>query len=350
MEYNATMVWFSRVVEYGRRHVENPVVASLLTMGWIPVISSLVAIDLAEASRAFLAVQFLAVLPVTFGPFIVWYYDRRVFPSFFQAVDEVVAPNQEPLIQEIADKYDRIISRYWWVTTLPFAVVIVSVFFVGNDYFVAEGITAVHEQVAYLIFFIYFALFTGFGGHAGIVMMATIHEFSDRVELVIEPLHPDNLGGLSTTGEFAIKTTVLLSTGSLGIPLGLQIATYTGAELLVYLGIGLYTVVLAGSFIYPTYRINKKAQEVRERELGTYQDRIRKLEDRLSSLDDNESNSDPSRQQQLQLEIQRTRQEFRDFRDVQLYPLSINIIIRLTTSVLLPIFFAIFEIFISDFF
>jgi len=287
---------------------------------------------------------------VTFGPFIMWYYDKHVFPSFFQMVDEVVAPGQGALIQEIAEKYDRILTRYWWITTLPFVLIIMGVFFVGNDYFISEGITTTFEQALYLVFFIYFALFTGLGGHSGIVMMTTIREFSSRVELEIDPLHPDDLGGLSMTGEFAIKTTVLLSTGSLGIPLGLQIARSTQSGVLVYLGAGLYTLILAGTFIYPTYRINQKAQEVRERELSAYRDRIRKMERHLTGIsDETNSDHDSSRQQELQLEIQRTRQEFRDFKNVQLYPLSINIIFRLVTSVFLPLLLAVIEMLISGY-
>ena len=351
MNYDTTTVWISRIIEYGQRRIEKPVVAAFLTIGWMPVVFSILAIDAAEASQTFLVVQALAVLPVTFGPFIVWYYEKQVFPSFFQTVDEVVAPDQDLLIQKIAEKYDTIFSRYWWVTTLPFVLIIISVFFIGNDYFVSEGIKTGSEQSIYLLFFIYFAIFTGFGGHAGIVMMATIREFSDRVELEIDPLHPDSLGGLGTTGEFAIKTTVLLSTGSLGIPLGLQIASATESEGLVYLGISLYTLILAGTFLYPTYRINQKAQEVREQKLTKYRKKIREIESRLANFDDqNNSKHDSSRQQELQLEIQRTRQEFRDFRKVQLYPLSISIFVRLVSSILLPIFLAIIEMFISDFF
>ena len=156
MEYDATMVWISRAVKYGQRHVKKPVVASLLVIGWLPVALSILAIDVEEASQIFLVVQSLAVLPVTFGPFIVWYYNTRVFPSFFETIDELVAPDQESLIQEIAEKYDKIFSQHWWITTLPFVLIIVSVFFVGNSYFASQGITTNYEQIFYLLFFIYF--------------------------------------------------------------------------------------------------------------------------------------------------------------------------------------------------
>jgi hypothetical protein len=53
--------------------------------------------------------------------------------------------------------------------------------------------------------------------------------------------------------------------------------------------------------------------------------------------------------QLLQMEIQRARQEFRDNQNVQLYPLSISIITKLISSIILPILFILFDIFISDF-
>ncbi|MFB6121900.1 MAG: hypothetical protein ABEJ78_00380 [Haloferacaceae archaeon] len=347
MRYNSTSIWVSHVVAWGRQYVDHPFLAALVTLGWIPVACSAVAIDAAEATTLFLVGQALACLMVVVAPFDVWYYDERLLPGFFADIDDVITEAEDDTLRRLAERFDTAYSRYWWVTTLPWVVLVLLVFAFGQGYFASQGITTPVERAAYLGFFVYWLVFAGLRTHGGVITVLTIRAFARDVELEIDPLHPDGLGGLSTVGSFAIRMTLLISLGSLALPLSFQIASHIRYENVVYAGVALFVLLVALNFIYPTYKVNRRAQELRESMLESRRKRIRSLENRLSeSFDDG---GDDTSDDVLQLEIQRARREYDDYQNVQLYPLSVGIITRLASSILLPIFFILFELFVSDF-
>ncbi|MFB6196506.1 MAG: hypothetical protein ABEI80_10070 [Haloplanus sp.] len=353
MEYNETSLWLSRLVEWGRGYVDSPAAASLLTMGWIPVVTTLLAVDVSEASTAFLVGQTLACVMVVTGPFDVWYYDERLLPQFFEDIRLITADGDLDKLQELATRYDTYYSRYWWASTVVWVFLVLLVFVIGQSYFRSQGITTLVERGAYLGFFCYWLLFAGLRSHGGLITVLVIREFAERVELDIDPLHPDGLGGLGTVGTFAIRMTLIISLGSLALPLSFQIANHIQYKSVVYVGVALFILLVALNFLYPTYKVNRRAQELRERMLDRHRERIRKLENRLS-LRYRESADGPPEDdladeddRLLQMEIRRARREFDDYQNVQLYPLSIGIITRLISSILLPIFFILFELFIT---
>lgn len=364
MEYNATSLWVSRIVDRAREYVRSPLLAGLCTMGWIPVAASVVAVDPAEASTAFLVGQALACLMVVSAPFDVWYYDERLLPQFFDDIERITAEADRLSLRSLATRYDTYYSRYWWVSALVWAVLVLLVFVVGQDYFRSQGVTTPIERGAYLVFFCYWLLFAGLRSHGGLLTVLVIRAFSERISLDIDPLHPDGLGGLSTVGTFAIRMTLIISLGSLALPLSFQIASHIAYAELVYAGVALFVLLVALNFVYPTYKVNRQAQKLRERMLDTQRERIRRLEDRLALLHDGAAADalpavDPPEEglpddpvaemddELLELEIRRARREFEDYQSVQLYPLSIGIITRLISSILLPIFFIVFELFIT---
>jgi hypothetical protein len=353
MEYNATSLWVSRIVDRTRRYVGRPSIAAFVTMGWIPIACSVVALDPSEASTAFLVGQALACLMVVPAPFDVWYYDERLLPQFFQDIQLITAESDYDKLERLATRYDTYYSTYWWASTLVWVVLVLTVFVVGQDYFQAQGITTLVERGAYLGFFCYWLLFAGLRSHGGLITVFVIYAFAEGVELDVDPLHPDGLGGLSTVGTFAIRMTVITSLGSLALPLSFQIANHIAYAEVVYVGVGLFVLLVALNFLYPTYKVNRRAQDLREEMLDAHRERIRKLEDRLALRatengtdlpDDDLAETDD---ELLELEIRRARREFDDYQSVQLYPLSIGIITRLASSILLPVLFILFELFIT---
>lgn len=339
-----TRIWVSSLVERARGVVDRPVIASILAVGWVPVALTAAAVDPAEATPLFAVTQSLAALMVVFGPFDVWYYDERLLPGFFDRASEIAAPGQGDLLRELAAKYEDGFARYWWVVTVPWTALVLVVFFASDAYLVRQGVTGPVAYWSYFGFFAYWGLFSGLGFHGGVTTVLAIREFAERVELSIDPLHPDGLGGLSRIGHFAIRTTLILSTGALALPLSFQLAAEIGLSEPVYLGVGLYVALIAGIFLYPTYRVNKRAQALRESILDEYRTRIREMESRLDDqMEEVESDAALRENQSLQMEIQRVRREFGDYRSVQLYPLSVGILIQLLSSLLLPVLFILFE-------
>lgn len=346
MEHNRDTIWMSQAVERGRTYIDSPLLAGLFTIGWIPAALTLVAVDVDEASSLFLVGQFLACVAVVIAPYDVWYYDERLLPQFFEDIDEVTTGDEARTVDELADRYDAFYSRYWWLTTVPWLVLVVLVFVNGLEYFAAQGITTPIEQAAYFGFFLYWLLIAGLRSHAVITTLLVIRSFANRIDLDIDPLHPDGLGGLSTVGNLAIQTTVIISSGSFALPLAFELAAHLRYEEVIYVGVGLFVLLVAFNFVYPTYRVNRRAQSVRERKLEDRRKRIRELEDRVSVPGEDDTVT-PRNHDLIQMEIQRARRDYEDYQNVTLYPLSIGIIVRLVSSVLLPILFIVFDVLIS---
>ena len=350
MDADHPRLWVSAVVERGRQRVANPVLAAVLVIGWMPVAFSVLAIDATAATPLFVVSHSLAALMVVFGPFDVWYYDQRLLPGFFDRAAEVAAPGQEKRLKALELKYQRIFANYWWVTVGPWIALVLSVFFISDDYLARQGITTPVQYWSYFGFFAYWGLFSGLGFHGGTTTVLAIREFAENVDLSIDPLHSDGLGGLSQIGHFAIRTTVILSTGALALPLSFQLATEIGVAEPVYVGVGLYILLIAGIFLYPTFKVNRRAQALRESVLDQYRAKIRELESRLNDqIEQVDSEAELRENQSLQMEIQRVRREFGDYRNVQLYPLSVGILIQLLSSLLLPVLFIVLEALLSHY-
>ena len=118
-----------------------------------------------------------------------------------------------------------------------------------------------------------------------------------------------------------------------------------GFRSLVYVAVGLYVVVIGLSFAYPTIYVNRRAQAVREDELEARRAKIRRLQEKAADVESVADGDDEASMDELatRLEIQRLREEYSAYANVNLYPLSIGIVVRLVSSLLLPIFFIVVE-------
>jgi hypothetical protein len=345
--YHADVIWLSEIVEWGRQYTNSALLAGLLTAGWIPVVATAIAVDPSEADRIFLIGQLLACLMVVIGPFDVWYFDQKLLPGFFQDADDTLISTDDTALSDLSRKYDRYYARYWWVNVAVWVVLVLGVFVVSQSYFEAQGIQTIVEKAAYLVFFLYWLIIAGLRTHAALITVLAIRAFAENASLDIDPLHPDGLGGLSSVGEFAIQVTLINSLGSFALPLSFELAAEVNFGLFVYIGVFLFVLNIILLFAYPTYKMNRRAQEVRENVLEENKQRIRELEAQLAIPEEDDEMS-IKEHQLLQMEIQRARQGFRDNQNVQLYPLSISIITRLISSIILPILFIIFDIYVRD--
>jgi len=339
-------VWVTRIVERGQRVASRPLAASLLTLGWIPAVTTLIVFFLGSPSRLFVVAQSLTASIVVIGPYQAYLYDTSVLPSFFEEVTELVPNSKHDQLNQLQDQYEQKFrtDHIWFV--LLWTVAVVSVLPLNTEYFLAQGIQYLEPTyIAYLIFLIDFGLLSGLGLYSVIVTTRCIGAVAE-LGLEIEPLHPDGLGGLSVIGNFAVWTTFLISNGALAIPLSLNMVTTRMGGMVVYFGVGAYVLLIAVSFVYPTAKINRKAQALREDHLEQYRSKIRRLESELAAI---ETEDQVDRKEiGLRMEIERARKEFQNYRNVRLYPLSISILTRLASSVLLPIAITVVEFFVSS--
>lgn len=342
--YTGHSIWVSDLVEFLGQRLPIPTVpAALLTLGLIPYLLTAVFFRLAGGPHdpALIAAQSSAAVVAAVGPVLIWHYDERVFPRFILEVEEVVT-DRTALVETI-DHYERLFADQYWITTSLWTVFVVAVFLTNLSFLESLGVTGLGDPAlfVYVLFALWWGILTGIGFHGAIVTVLCIRAVGD-LDLTIDPLHPDGLGGLSTIGYFSIRATIMISVGSFAFPLGFAVASEGNFQSIVYVGVVCYIGVILGSFIYPTLYVNRRAQAIREAILDEKRSQIKELKQQMSV---NSAEGELS-ELETQLKIQTIREDFRQYERVSLYPLSISILTRLASSILLPIVFIVLETYV----
>jgi hypothetical protein len=346
-------IWITRFVDGARsRLVDRPILVSVATLGLVPVVLSLGSFGLVSAALPpeFVVTHGLAALVSVVAPAAIWYWDSRVFPRFASKTKDIAV--DPAAVDEATTRYKRVFSRQYQWFTVPWTVLIVGVVALNAPYFRSLGFGGLDAPAfwVYLLFATWWGLVTGIGFHGAITAIRAIRAVG-ALDLEIDPLQPDGLGGLSSVGYLAIRTTMLISFGSLAVPYGVLLGTEGGYGGLIYFAVGLYVVLIAVSFAYPTVYVNRRAQAIREAELEERRAKIRRLQAQANDLATESGEADGAaamNEVAKRLEIQRLRDEFVEYQDVNLYPLSVGIIARLVSSILLPLFFAAFQVVLGD--
>ena len=349
--FNRDRHWISAVVESNRLlPVRNPVLASVLKFGTVPdvVFGAFVLLRGDELTGRFLSAIALTVVVLNVAPFLIWYYDERVLPEFLERATELL-PRER--LAELAERYDAFFADRYRPMTAVLVVMMAYAFVRSTDFLVRVGVFDAGGPFHYLIFalIVWVGVLAGVGFHGVVTTLLLIWELSS-MDLSIDPLHPDKLGGLSVVGYYSIRTTVTFSFGSLFIPLAYQFIALSRYAYLIYVIVGFYTLFLLLSFVVPTVKVNRRANELRESVLEGLRAEYRQVEQRLSRNGQVESESD-ARLDELVLEMQaqRIRNEYEDYKQVRLYPMEIQILARLVGSVLLPLALLMLEISLTRF-
>lgn len=342
--YTGRTIWITDLVERMGDLLPVPTaVAGLFTVGLLPY--ALTAAFVLTVPRAqtvpFVVIQTLAATVAVAGPVFIWHYDEHVFPTFVSEVDDVVVDDRA-LITTV-ERYEQFFCDRYWLIAAPWTALILAALIANVEYFVTLGVvgTADPAFLTYLVFALWWSVITGIGLHGALTTVLCVRAVGD-LELTIDPLHHDGLGGLSTIGYFSIRATLMNSIGSFTLPLAFSIAAGGAFQSLVYVAVAGYIGFILVSFVYPTIYVNRRAQEVRERILKEKRERIRGLQARAAAGDtDGELD-----RLETQLKIRTLRDDFHEYENVNLYPLSVSILVRLGSSVLLPILFTVIDTYV----
>lgn len=339
-QFDVSALWFSRAINRVRGRLENAFVASALTFGLLPtvVLALYVSLRWQYVSTGYLFSLCLYAVVLLVAPYLIWYYDQRLFPEFCAQFAEILR-TEEPVVR-IAGKYQRLYRDRWWVAAGLAMLPIPVITWLGQEFFRAHGLFGVTDPLFWLVelVLLWMGVIVGMGFLLVVVTLLVIREIADE-QMHIDPLYPDGLGGMSVVGFLAIRSTVLFSLGALLIPLQLQFAVSSGAwaTYLIYGMSGLYALAIGLSFLYPTMKINRRANELRRQVLSDLRSQYRELKQNAAEpeIGANVSDTDPAVEQKLQ----RIRREYQDYQEVQLYPMRLSILVRLVGSVLLPLVF-----------
>lgn len=340
-------IWVTRWIDYlSAVTIDRPLLVGALSIGVVPVLFSCLffALTWGETTTRYVVTHLLVVSIGVIGPAAIWYWERKVFTRFVEDVRSLTPQTEE--LERLAGVYSRLLRRRFWILSTLIVALFVGVVLNNMAFFRTVGVDGVGDPAFWALMAVglTWGVLVGIGFHLAIVAVLFIRAVG-QLELSIEPLHPDGLGGLSAIGSFAIWTTMLISIGSLAFPYVFLLTAEGGSSgALIYAGVGFYVLVIGASFLYPTIYVNRRAQDVREKELDRMRARIRELETQARDPGEHGSTDEVAKR----LEIRRLRDEFQDYSTVSLYPLSIGIITRLLSSILLPIFFIVFEMWFSQ--
>lgn len=343
-------LWITAWIERGERRVNSYAGASTLLFGLPPTIV-LVAYPILRWQYMSLGYlfSFAAVfLVLLVAPYLIWYYEANLLPAFRRDVTAIVASSDRDRAQRVVDRYSRVIGRYWWMTAILASIPIPILMARGGPFIREHGLFGATDPLFWAVFgvLLWIGVIVGIGFLLVAVTILTIRNIAS-LELRIDPMHPDGLGGMSIVGTYAIRTTGLFSIGSLLLPLQLQYATTVGplAGSLIYVMGGVYAVFIGLSFLYPTIKISQRANAIRQRILENIRDQYEELKRAAGEPRAGADlvDTDPVTEQKLT----RLRDEYQTYQQVRLYPLRVSVIARLIGSILLPFLSMTIEFFLQ---
>jgi len=342
-QYRYSKIWVTRIIESKFPfRVESAFFASLLKFGIAPnlVFSFFYLFRHEYITKQFLISYIFALVWVTLGPYMIWYYDEKLLPNFFlRALD--ILPSSKKL-KQLAEKYDKLFSQRFWMATIPWTILLFIVWQYSLPILSKKGgIFGIGDLWCWigLLGIFWISLLTSIGFWGVLTTLLAIKEMSNE-QLNIDPLHPDKLGGLSCVGYYAIGTTVLFSTGSLFLPAAFQLVAESKMLIAyVYMAVFLFSVFILFSFLLPTIIIHRKAEFIRNSILN----KLRKEYYTLSQKIKNRHQNIPDENILTYFQLSYLREEYLTYKNVKLYPFEIGIFAKLMSSVVLPFVFILIQ-------
>ena len=292
-------------------------------------------------STEFLAAIVSGIVWLNVSGYLIWYYDERVLPRFFSQATTLFTDTDR--VKQLQAKYDAFFSEYHFVPVVIWIALLVALFFGSEPYLVSNGLFEAGSPLRYLYLgsVFYLGYMSGVGFSGVVTTILAVRELQN-VDLEVDPLDPDGLGGLSTIGYFSIRTTLTFSTGSLLLPLAFIFVRGNAPPWLVFVIVAGFIGTILVSFVYPTRLINKKAQQHRDARLEELRKEYRRAKTDALNYSEVES-ADENTELIKRMELDRVRQEYQDYQNLRLYPFQINILLKLVSSLVLPIFFLVID-------
>jgi hypothetical protein len=336
--------WVSNKIENGIVGIRNPLLVSILkfSLPWniLSIIFTVLFWD--SISLSFLYASILALTWVNLAPYLIWYYDERVLPGFFSHLGELISDKDTR--DEIAKKYNDFFAKHRVSVASFWTLATVSIIFVSEPALQSQGMVGTGSIFLWTTYA--YAIYVGAvlsHGFVGPVTTILLVRDVTEYELEIDPLHPDNLGGLSNVGYVSIRTTLLFSSASLILPLLFYFSSSGGVSEVIFAIAGIYILTIFVSFIYPTAIVNRRAQEYRDSVLEDLREEYYRIEQATNDPDQDELSELNKR-----LELERVQRNYDNYNSVSLYPLQLNILTQLIGSVILPILFMFVEFYLPN--
>jgi len=341
-------MWVTRIIERTTAvGLRSPLLANLVTIGVVPLVLTVLFFNTSRgSSQLFVLGQILLAVLLSAMGYLIWYYDMVLLPEFITDIEDLVEKESE--YQRIRDKYLHFFRNGWWKTMALYGPLSPLNFALNFGYYQSEGVGAAFSLsfLTYFSFGIWTGIVSSLGIHLVLTTLLLVGEIS-QLDLAIDPLHYDGVGGMGIIGEFCVRTMIIASLGALMLPYAFGLARGGSFELFVYLGVGAYLVILIGIFVYPTYRASQQAEKRRETQLQELREEINQLENTATETEQTDGGTNEQALER-ELRLNRLRKKYKEYQTVRLYPISISTLARFTGSVLLPLFFLGLDYYLSN--
>jgi hypothetical protein len=346
MSVDEKNIWLTRLAMPIIRHSPLPSAPTIIfTLGMVPAVLFLTFyyLIIETATIEFFYLMGLATLIGVIGPYFLYRYDTVVFPKFINRVKIVTPDDDNKQINRIGMKYKSFFVNKYYYIVLPWTLLGLATMRINISYFKKLGVESYADPIfiPYLLLVVIGGIVTGIGLHMALTTVLCIREVGN-LNFTIDPLHPDGLGGLSAVGYFAISSTTLFSIGSLGLPFAFDIASSSGLTLIVYFLVIVYIGTVVFSFVYPTLYINRRAKKIRREMLKDKRKQIRLFHEKIMNA---KEETDVGL---LETKLATLRNEYDEYENVNLYPMSPSILSKLISSIMLPLLFLLIETYVVN--
>lgn len=336
-------IWTSRILDFiYHKGIRSHLLASIFVFG-LPI-DILLAVFLFNR-KDFISPQFflayiLCILWLNLGPYFIWYYENQTMKRFFKEVNGLISKGE---IQKLQSKYSKSFSKKYWIPIIPWMFFLFAVY--GESFALDVAGTFGYDDIwtwLLTIPIVWIPVIAGMGTWGVITTIAIINE-STKKELRLDSFHSDRRGGLGCIGNYAINTTLLISSGSLFLPMAFQLASQLSyAKFNIYILVVFFIMILLFSFFYPILITQSGAIKQRAKLLERLRHQYNK------ALDGQKIPKTGINQKLIfHLNAARIRTEYLDLININLYPFDISIINKLVSSILFPIIITFLQQFIG---
>lgn len=326
-------IWTSRVLDFFfHKGIKSHLLASIIIFG-LPIdvlLSIFLTVRKDYIPPDFFLAYVLCILWLNLGPYFIWYYENQTMKRFFKELNGLIS-NKE--IQKTYRKYAENFSKRFWIPIIPWMFFLFAIY--GENFALdVAGTFGYNDLWTWLLSIpiLWIPIIAGMGTWGVVTTITAIDEITKK-KLILDSLHVDRRGGLGCIGNYAINTTILISSGSLFLPMAFQLASQlNSAKSNIYILVLFFIIILLFSFFYPILITQSGAKKQRSKQLE-------KLRGHYNEILKSQKlpHTDTDQRLVLHLDASRVRTEYLDLLSINLLPFDVSIINKLASSILFPI-------------
>lgn len=269
--------WISKIIIWAREKLKiKPIFASIIFFGYGPhLIMLLIGFLTGYSKTLFLMLKgvipyeksipgLLAYYWVFFGPALIHYVDSKNIPIFLKKVRTIISKSDYTNLSNLISYF----SNHRFKIGLLFSIIAIFLgiilFPYANQNFMVPSLF--HPFYIASVILMGLNVFIGSYGVFIVFLMIKLILQLSKFNLKIDLTDPKNRGGLGFIASFAIKITLLFSTGSMMLPFLINLGIWKGGiSKHVCLGlVGFNVILILLSFFYPIISISNTIRRKKE--------------------------------------------------------------------------------------